>query len=470
MTTALPEIVSDLGGLSYISWVVTAYLLASTIGAPIAGKLGDMYGRKIVLQGAIGVFLLGGIVCGLARNMEMLILGRVFQGLGGGSLIVVSMATVADILPPRERGRAQGALSSVFGLSTVLGPLIGGFIVQNLGWHWVFFANFPVGLLAFSVLTKTLQRSTDRTPHKMDFMGAALLAVLLSSTVLLANLGGTVYSWSSLPVLVLLAAAPLALVGFISAERRAAEPVMPLDLFRIRNFQAANSVNLLVGMAMFGTVAFMPMFLQVVKGVPPVDSGLYLVAMMLGLIGTSFFSGRYITRYGRYRMLPILSTMLLTVAMFLMSTIGPDTPMPVIVLYLFLTGIGIGPTMSVGVVSIQLSIPRAHLGVGTASANMFRLTGGSIGTSIFGAIFAVGLVDHVAPLLPGGLDGRDAVTTEMIAGLMPGQKEAVIQAFSDAMTPIYLVASVLAALACLAALRLMEHPIDSAQAGTAPAE
>ncbi|WP_136634700.1 MDR family MFS transporter [Pseudooceanicola onchidii] len=463
VTTALPTIVSDLGGLTYISWVVTAYLLASTVGAPIAGKLGDMYGRKVVLQFAIGVFLLGGALCGLAGNMIVLIAGRFVQGMGGGALIVVSMAVVAEVLPPRERGRAQGALSSVFGFSTVVGPLIGGFLVQVVSWHWIFFVNFPIGIAAFFILRRTLPSRTDRVPHKMDYVGSALLMILLSTVVLIANLAGTVFDWSSLPVLVLLVLAPMALVGFISAERRASEPVMPLDLFRIRNFQAANSVNFMVGMAMFGTIAFMPMFLQVVKHVDPIRSGLYLVAMMLGLIGTSFVAGRYISATGRYKVLPTVSTAILTVAMLALTTIGPDTPMWLIPIYLFFVGIGIGPTMSVGIVSIQTSIPREHLGVGTASANMFRLVGGAIGTSVFGAIFAAGLSRHVQPLMPGVSDAR-SLTVDMVDRLDPVLKLEVLHGFAAALTPIYYVGAVVAAVACLASTRLVEIPLGPSRA------
>jgi EmrB/QacA subfamily drug resistance transporter len=458
VTTALPRIVSDLGGLAYISWVVTAFLLASTVGAPIAGKLGDMYGRKIVLQCAIGVFLLGGVICGVAGSMEVLIAGRFVQGMGGGALIVVSMAVVADVLPPRERGRAQGMLSSVFGFSTVVGPLIGGLLVQTVSWHWIFFVNFPIGVLAFIILSRTLPSRTENTPHKMDFVGSALLMILLSSVVLVANLAGTVYSWNSLPVLFLLVLVPMAVVGFISAERRAREPVLPLDLFRIRNFRAANSVNFLVGMTMFGTIAFMPMFLQIVKHVDPIRSGLYLVAMMAGLIGMSFFSGRFMRTTGRYKILPTVSTAVLCAGMLLLTTVGPDTPLWLIPVYLLIVGIGIGPTMSVGIVSIQTAIPREHLGVGTASANMFRLIGGAIGTSVFGAIFTLGLDRHVKPLMP-GVENIRGLTSDLVDALDPVTKAEVLLAISDALMPIYVVGAAVAAVACLASTRLVELPL-----------
>ncbi|MBB05335.1 MAG: EmrB/QacA family drug resistance transporter [Pseudooceanicola sp.] len=458
VSTAVPKIVSDLGGLAYVSWVMTSYLLASTVGAPIAGKLGDMYGRKIVLQVAIGIFLTGGLICGVAGNLVVLIAGRLVQGLGGGALIVVAMTVIADVLPPRESARAQASLSSVFGISTVLGPLIGGFLVQTVSWHWIFFVNFPIGVLAFVILTRTLPSRTEKVPHKMDYMGSILLMVLLSTLVLIANLAGTIYAWTSLPTLFLLLLIPMALVGFISAERRAAEPVMPLGLFRIRNFQAANCVGFMVGMAMFGTIAFMPMFLQVVKHVDPIRSGLYMVAMMAGLFGTSVGSGRVMRTTGRYKILPTVSTAVLCLAMLLLTTIGPDTPMWLFPIYLFLVGVGIGPTMAVGVVSIQTSIPRAHLGVGTASANMFRLIGGSIGTSVFGAIFAMGLGRHVQPLMPASSESR-GLTSTMVDRLEPAAQVEVLQGFTDALTPIFFVGAVVAAVACLISTRLQELPL-----------
>ncbi|MBT9382693.1 MFS transporter [Pseudooceanicola sp. CBS1P-1] len=459
VSTALPQIVSDLGGLSYITWVVTAYLVASTISAPIAGKLGDMYGRKIVLQFGIGIFLLGGCIAGVAWSMPVLILGRIVQGFGGGALIVVSMAVVADVLPPRERAKAQGALSGVFGISTVVGPLVGGLLVQTAGWHWIFFVNMPFGLAAFVVLTRSLKRPENPVPHRMDYLGATLLMLLISALVLVANLAGTVLPWAAPPVLALVAVILVALAGFIRTEARAAEPVLPLPLFRVRNFQVANGVNLLVGMAMFGTISFMPMYLQVVKGVAPAESGIYLIAMMAGLIGGSFSAGRFMTATGRYRLLPPLATGLLTLALLALTTIGPDTPLWRVAGNLFLVGLGIGPNLSVGVVSIQTSIPREHLGVGTASANMFRLIGGSIGTSIFGAIFNLGMARHVAPLLPDLANIRE-LTTDVVARLEPALQLRVLEGFSAALHPLFLAGACGTGLACLVSLRLIETSLD----------
>lgn len=463
VAAALPRIVSDLGGLDYITWVVTAFLLASTIGAPISGRLGDLYGRKLILQIAIGIFLVGSAICGLAENMLTLVIGRLVQGYGGGSLIVVSMASVADVMPPRQRGKAQGWLSSVFGLSTILGPLVGGYIVGHADWSWIFWLNFPIGLMAFLTITFIMDKAPPSGKHKIDYAGALLLATLLSATVLVANLGGAVLPWTSAPVLTLMCLAPVVLMMFIRVERRAAEPIMPPSLFVIRNFQVANSMNLLVGMAMFGTIAFVPTFLQVVKGLDPATSGLFLVAMMTGLIGTSMIAGRLMSNTGRYKWMPTASTGFLVVAMLVLSTIGPDTSHWRMLFSLFLVGVGIGPTMSVSIAAIQSAIPAENLGIGTASVNMFRLTGGAIGTSLFGGLFTMGLNAHVRPLLPG--DGSGPITFDRVMGLDPEVRSLVIQAFSDAITPIYLVAAVLAAVACLISIRLEELPLGDTLPG-----
>ncbi|OWU86411.1 DSBA oxidoreductase [Oceanicola sp. 22II-s10i] len=470
VAAALPRIVSELGGLEYITWVVTAFLLASTIGAPISGRLGDMYGRKRLLQAAIIVFLVGSAICGLAESMLTLVIGRLVQGYGAGSLIVVSMASVADVLPPRQRGRAQGTLSSVFGLSTIIGPLIGGYIVSTMSWHWIFWLNMPVGLLAFVVISVVMVNPPPSGRHKIDFTGAFLLATLLSCLTLIANLGGAILPWSSAPMLTLIALVPLVLYSFVTIERRAREPIMPLELFSIRNFQVANSMNLLVGMTMFGTISFMPTFLQVVKGRSPSESGLLLVPMMFGLIGTSIVAGRLMSRTGRYKWMPTSSTAVLGVAMLCLSTIGPDTPIPVLCSFMFLVGIGIGPTMSVSMAAIQSAVPVGHIGIATASVNMFRLTGGAIGTSAFGGLFGMGLAAHVRPLLPDG--GLGPVTYDRVMQLDPALQIKVVQAFSDAITPIFLVASALAFMACLISLRLEELPLGNSLPGrqTAPAE
>ncbi|MDO9526397.1 MAG: MFS transporter, partial [Gemmobacter sp.] len=402
--------------------------------------------------------LLGGVICGLAPSMEILIAGRFVQGFGGGGLIVVAMAVAADVLPVRQRGKAQGMMGAVFGISTVIGPLIGGFIVQHLGWHWIFFANLPIALAALVVLNLALRRTVLTSRPQLDVAGAVVLMALLSLAVLIPASGGTLLPWGSTAMIAMLLALVASVVAFVLIERRAPEPILPPELFRIRAFLVSNGVGFLVGTAMFGAITFIPLYLQVVKGVTPTVSGIYLLPMMAGLIGTSALAGWWMTRTGHYRMLPVYSSAMLTLGMFGLSRMSPETPLGVIVLWMAVTGIGLGPAFSVGVVAIQNAVPRSMLGVGTASANMFRLIGGSIGTAAFGAIFGAGLARNLEGLMPGA-DSIRSISRATVTSLPPEVQKTVIAGFSAALTPIFLVATGLAAVACLLALMLREEPL-----------
>ncbi|WP_370161034.1 MDR family MFS transporter [Limimaricola soesokkakensis] len=460
VSTALPVITADLGGLNRMTWVVTAYLLASTVGAPIFGKLGDLFGRKAVMQAGLGVFTLGALICGVAPSMEVLIAGRAVQGLGGGGLIVVAMAVVADLLPPRERSRVQGALGGVFGLSTVVGPLVGGFLVQSLGWHWIFFANLPVVAVAWVVLQSALRGRAPGARPRIDVAGAALLTATLSGLVLVTSMGGTVLGWGEPAMLALIGATLASLMGFIFVESRAVEPILPLSLFRLNAVAVVNAAGLLVGMAMFGTITFLPLYLQVVQGVSPVLSGMFLLPMMGGLIGASMVSGRVMGRTGRYKALPVASTALLALAMLGLSRLGPDTPLWQVLALMTATGLGIGPMMSVGVAAIQNAVPRSMLGVGTASANMFRLIGGSLGTSIFGAVFGAGLAQNLAGRVEGA--GLGTISRDSVMALDPQLRESVLAGFAAALDPIFLLAAGIATLAFVVTLLLREVPLAEA--------
>lgn len=460
VTTAIPVMVADLGGMEHMTWVITAYLLASTIGAPVAGKLGDLYGRKMVVQLGIFVFLAGATLAGLAQSMGVLIAGRAVQGLGGGGLIVVSMAIVADVLPARQRGQAQGLMGAVFGVSTVIGPLIGGFLVQALSWHWIFFANFPLGLLALMVLHRALPNVKRDTAVKLDVAGAFLLATLLSVAVLVSNLGGSVLPWGSLELIGLAALGLAALAGFILVESRAQEPVLPLSLFRNNTFLVVNTVGFMVGVAMFGTITFLPLYLQVVQGVSPAVSGLFLTPMMAGLIASSAGAGRVMSRTGRYKWMPVLSTALLALAMLSLSTLSPGSSLWHVALSMVLVGLGLGPVFSIGVAAIQNDVPREMLGVGTASANMFRLIGGSVGTAAFGALFSSNLAQNLAGHLPASTGtGIGSISAELVANLPVQAQRDVFSGFSDALHPVFWIAAALAAVACLVSLRLREMPM-----------
>ncbi|CUH78154.1 MDR family MFS transporter [Tropicibacter naphthalenivorans] len=455
VSTALPIMVADLGGMDHITWVITAYLLASTIGAPVAGKLGDMYGRKAVLQVGIGIFMVGAVVCGLASTMNAVILGRAIQGAGAGALIVTSMATVGDLLPARERGAAQGLMGAAFGVSTVIGPLLGGFIVQNIGWHWIFFVNLPVGAIAFVVLGMALPKRLNREKQRIDYLGAALLASLLATIVLIPNadqLGEGALSG-------LLVIGLMALLGFIQAERRAAEPILPMSLFRNNTFLVVNFVGFMVGMAMFGTITFLPLFLQIVKGVSPTSSGLFLVPMMGGLLTASMGAGRLMSKTGRYKLLPTLSTGLLAGAMLSLAGISEATPLWQIALSMVFVGLGLGPVFSVGVAAIQNAIPGHMMGVGTASANMFRLIGGSIGTAAFGAVFSAGLARNLSAHLPGASGGLSSIGAETVQALPAATQKIVLAGFSDALHPVFWIAASAALIACVVSLLLRELPL-----------
>ena len=298
VSTALPTIVGELGGLTHLSWVVTAYLLASTVVGPLYGKFGDLYGRKLVLQVAIVIFLIGSVLCGLAQNMGQLIVFRALQGIGGGGLIVTTIAVIGDLIPPRERGRYQGLFGAVFGFATIVGPLLGGFFVDHLTWRWIFYVNLPVGAVALAVIAAVMRSPTTRRPHVIDYPGALLLSVALTAIILFTSLGGTSFPWGSPFILGLIAVGIVCTLGFIAVERRAPEPLLPLGLFRNHTFAITSSVGLIVGLSLFGSVTYLPIYLQVVKGESPTASGLQLMPMMLGMLITSVISGRLITPLG----------------------------------------------------------------------------------------------------------------------------------------------------------------------------
>ncbi|GLQ55570.1 MDR family MFS transporter [Devosia nitrariae] len=458
VSPALPTIVGEFGGLDHLTWVVTAYLLASTVVAPIYGKLGDLYGRKRVLQVAILIFLAGAIVSGVAVNMLTLIIGRTVQGLGGGGLMVVAMSVVADVIPPRKRGKIQGIFGAVFGVSTIVGPLLGGFFVEHFSWHWIFFVNLPLGLVALAVISIAL-KPRPGAARSIDYLGAVLLTATLSAIVLFTSLGGSTIAWASAPSIALVTIAVVSLALFIRAETRAAEPVLPLSLFANNVFAISNTVSAIVGLAMFGSITFLPLYLQTVQGVSPTQSALALVPMMVGLIGASTLSGFAMSRTGRYKVLPILSTAVLFVGMMLLSTVGVDTSTWLIGLYMFLVGAGIGPVNSVSVTAVQNAVPRSMVGVGTAGVTMFRQIGGSIGVSAFGALFSAGLTARLAAIP--GLEGEHSISAATLATLPDASRTLALDAFVGALHPIFYVGAGAAALACCFSLFLKEVPLAS---------
>jgi EmrB/QacA subfamily drug resistance transporter len=459
VSTALPTIVSDLGGLESLSWVVTSYLLASTIVVPLYGKFGDLFGRKIVLQAAIVLFLLGSVLCGVAQNMTQLVVLRAIQGLGGGGLMVVTMAAIGDIVPPAERGRYQGMFGGVFGLATVIGPLIGGFLVEHLSWHWIFYINLPLGIAALLVIGTAFKPHIVRVKHEIDYMGAAFLASALTCIILFTSQGGTVLPWSSPQLWFTLALGLLSIGGFIYEERLAAEPIIPLELFRHRTFVLSSLVGFIVGMSLFGSVTFLPLYLQVVKNSTPSEAGMQLLPLMGGLLITSIIGGQIISRIGKYRYFPIMGTFLACIGMFLLASLDNATPIRVMYLYMGLLGAGLGMVMQVLVLAVQNSVPFKHMGVATSGAMMFRSIGGSIGVATFGALFTQGLQTRLATLVPAGTELPQAFGPATVHQLPAALRDDYLQAFGGALSTVYIVAGCLIALAFTLAWLFEDIPL-----------
>jgi len=433
VSTALPTIVGELGGLENLAWVVTAYLLSSTIVLPLYGKLGDLYGRKIVLQAAIGVFLAGSALCGLAQNMTELILMRALQGVGGGGLMVVTMAVIGDVIPPADRGRYQGLFGGVFGLATVVGPLIGGFLVQHLSWRWIFYINLPLGLVALAVIGAVFKPHTAHVKHQIDYMGAAFLAAALTCMVLFTTQGGVMLPWSSGQLWFTLVFGLVALVGFIYEERQAAEPIIPLHLFKDRTFLLSCLIGLIVGMSMFGSMTFLPLYLQVVKNSTPTQAGMQLLPMMVGVTVSSIVSGRIISKIGRYRIFPILGTLLACVAMALLGTLQNETGIGYLYFYIALLGLGLGMVMQVLILAVQNSVPFKHIGVATSGATLFRSIGGSIGVAAFGAVFTNGLHARLEATLPRGAELPHSLGPDGVHHLPDDVRHVYLHAFGGAL-------------------------------------
>ncbi|MFJ9161189.1 DHA2 family efflux MFS transporter permease subunit [Streptomyces griseoviridis] len=462
VSTALPTIVSDLGGLDHLSWVVTAYLLASTAATPLWGKLGDQYGRKRLFQTAIVIFLIGSALCGVARNMPELIGFRALQGLGGGGLIVLSMAIVGDLVPPRERGRYQGLFGAVFGATSVLGPLLGGVFTEHLSWRWVFYINLPVGIVALAVIATALHIPRRSTPHVIDYLGTFLIAAVATCLVLVASLGGTTWAWGSAQIIGLAVLGVLLAGAFVAVERGAAEPVLPQSLFRVRTFTLAAVISFVVGFAMFGAMTYLPTFLQIVQGVSPTMSGVHMLPMVVGLLLSSTASGQIVSRTGRWKVFPIAGTGITTIGLLLLHRMTEYTSTAEMSVYFFVFGFGLGLVMQVLVLIVQNAVSYEDLGVATSGATFFRSIGASFGVAIFGTVFASGLGSRLTDALlgfrlPAGVS-PDTLKADPrgIAALPSALRPAALHAYASAITDVFLYAAPVALLGFVLAWFLKE--------------
>jgi EmrB/QacA subfamily drug resistance transporter len=457
LATALPTIVGDLGGLDHLSWVVTAYLLASTASTPIWGRLSDLYGRKRLFQAAIVIFVVGSALCGIAQSIDQLIAFRAFQGLAAGGLMTLAMAIVGDLISARERGRYQGYIQATFLGAAVAGPLVGGLLVDHLSWRWVFYVNVPLGIVSLVVIGAVLHLPVERRPHRIDYSGAVLLAGAVTSLLLVTVWGGRQYAWSSAEIVSLAVAAAVLLGAFLFQERRAPEPILPLRLFRDPVFTVVSAALFITTCSLFAAIVFLPLFLQIVHGESATDSGLLLLPLLIPSTISTIVAGRLIVRTGRYKIFPVAGLALMTIGLAFMSTMDGGTSPTTTSIFMAVFGLGFGMVTQVLVLAIQNSVEQRDLGIATASANFFRALGGAIGVAVFGAIFTAELV--------GPVDAeRLQSSPREIRNLTPILHDRMVDATAHATQSVFLVAAVIAAVGVAVVLFLKEYPLRGPEA------
>ncbi len=475
-STALPTIVGELGGVNHMMWVISAYLVAETIMLPIYGKLGDLVGRKYLFLGAMVVFLLGSVIGGIANSMLLLILGRAVQGIGAGGMMILSQAIIADIIPARDRGRYMGMMGGVFGLSAVLGPLLGGWFSEGIGWRWAFWMNLPVGALAIAIAFYFIRiPASPKVSFKWDYLGTFFMIVATVSLILFTTWGGSQYAWTDPVIIGLIITTIVAGVVLVFVELRATDPLIPLNFFKNHNFALATSAGLVIGIAMFGVIGYLPTYIQMVEGITATEAGYMMIPMMVGMMGCSIWSGRRISYTGKYHSYPIVGLIIMAISMLLLHSLHVDTPLWLLGLFLFIFGTGIGLSMQVLVLVVQNTLPLEVVGTATSVNNFFRQIGASLGSALVGGVFVGNLTDELANRLPaavealspeqqqayaaaGGIDSNN-VTPTIVHALPTPLHDAFVAAYNSALTPVFLILVPLIVLALLLVARIKHEPL-----------